>query len=258
MHLFIAGIFFALGAILASLVCVIAERIFTGQSWLAGRSRCNSCRRELAPLDLVPIFSLLLSRGRCRTCHARIPLMYSLYEFALGVVFAAAYLTIQRGLTSLETSLQLFVFLVAILVLFFIVVYDLRHTLVPWSSSIALVILALIFAWLRAPTMREFEVTLLIAAGIGLFFFLMHALSRGRWMGLGDAPVAFALSLLVGGAAIPGLLFSFWIGAAIGVLILALRRGGPTMGIEIPFVPFLALGYLLAFFTQWNPLMLTL
>jgi prepilin signal peptidase PulO-like enzyme (type II secretory pathway) len=26
------------------------------------------------------------------------------------------------------------------------------------------------------------------------------------------------------------------------------------MGIEVPFVPFLALGYLLAFFTQWNPL----
>ena len=40
-----------------------------------------------------------------------------------------------------------------------------------------------------------------------------------------------------------------------GVLILVLRRGGPRMGIEVPFVPFLAIGYLLAFFTQWNPLL---
>ena len=73
-------------------------------------------------------------------------------------------------------------------------------------------------------------------------------------MGLGDAPIALGLSLLVGfGAAFSGLIFSFWIGALCGILILVLRRGGPRMGIEVPFVPFLAAGYLLAYFTQWNP-----
>jgi prepilin signal peptidase PulO-like enzyme (type II secretory pathway) len=61
------------------------------------------------------------------------------------------------------------------------------------------------------------------------------------------------LSLLVGSQAFVGLVFSFWVGAVIGIGILVLRRGGPTMGIEVPFVPFLAVGYLLAFFTQWNP-----
>jgi prepilin signal peptidase PulO-like enzyme (type II secretory pathway) len=82
----------------------------------------------------------------------------------------------------------------------------------------------------------------------------MYALSRGRWMGLGDAPIAFSLSLLAGSHAIAGLLYSFWIGGAIGVFILVLAKRGHRMGIEVPFVPFLAAGYLLALFTQWNPL----
>jgi leader peptidase (prepilin peptidase)/N-methyltransferase len=239
--------FFIFGAVLASLLCVISERIYTGQSWLRGRSRCNSFRKQLTVLDLVPIFSLLLSRGRCRGCSARIPLAYSLLEAALGVLFAVSYIT-------LGLSIQLALFLCALVVLFFIVVYDLRHTLVPWESSLSLIALSMLFAWFRAPNVHSLEVTLIVAGCIGLFFFLLYALSSGRWMGLGDTPVAFALSLLVGSAAIPGLLFSFWIGAAIGILILVVRRGGPTMGIEVPFVPFLALGYMLAFFTQWNPL----
>ncbi len=240
-------IFFALGAILASFTTVIAERIYTGQSWLRGRSRCNSCRRVLNALDLIPVFSLLLSRGRCRTCHSRIPMLYTYLEASLGGLFVLSYL-------SLGLTLSLFVFLAALVVLFFTVVYDLRHTIVPWGSVGLLGFLSAAFAALRSTNPESFGMIALVAACIGLFFFLMHALSRGRWMCLGDAPVAFALSLLVGGAAIPGLLFSFWIGAAIGILVLVMRRGGPTMGIELPFVPFLALGYLLAFFTQWNPL----
>lgn len=240
-------IFFFLGAILASFTSVIAERIYTGQSWMRGRSRCNSCRRTLEILDLVPVFSLLVWGGRCRTCRSRIPLLYTIYEAALGSAFVFSYLTI--GL-----SVALFLFLASLVGLFFIVVYDMRHTIVPWGSVILLGIFSLLFAVFRMTSWESLNIVILVAGAIGLFFFLMHALSKGRWMGLGDAPVAFVLSLLVGGAAIPGLLFSFWIGAAIGIVILVMRRGGPTMGIELPFVPFLALGYLLAFFTQWNPL----
>jgi prepilin signal peptidase PulO-like enzyme (type II secretory pathway) len=77
-------------------------------------------------------------------------------------------------------------------------------------------------------------------------------------MGLGDAPVALALALLAGpGLALAGLLFSFWIGALVGIAILVSRPKGHRMGIEVPFVPFLAAGYLLAFFTRWNPLTIT-
>jgi prepilin signal peptidase PulO-like enzyme (type II secretory pathway) len=69
--------------------------------------------------------------------------------------------------------------------------------------------------------------------------------------------MALGLSLLVGPSVVlPGVLFSFWIGALYGIVVLVSTPRGHRMGIEVPFVPFLALGFLLAFFTGWNPLLL--
>lgn len=238
--------FFFLGAVIASFATVVAERLYTGEPWISGRSRCNSCGRYLTGLDLVPILSWVLSRGRCRTCGARIPASYAVLEAVAGVVFALAY-------HALGLSLLLIPFLLSLCVLAFIVVYDLRHTVVPPVSSTLLIILCGIYALMASPDLGSLGTTLLTAGCIGLGFFLMHALSKGRAMGLADAPVAFALSLLASPYALTGLLFSFWSGAVVGIAILLMRREGPKMGIEVPFVPFLAIGYVLAFFIAWNP-----
>jgi len=244
--------FFVLGSVIASFMAVIAERLHTGESWVHGRSRCNSCSRFLTALDLVPVFSWIFSRGRCRTCSAKVPGSYALGELTLGTVFALSYV-------KLGVSLPLMPLLLALSTLTFIVLYDLRHTVVPPVSSGLLIVFSLLYAAASSGGREQLGLALLIAGAIGLVFFILHAASRGRAMGLGDSPVALALALLVGASlAIPGLLFSFWIGAAIGIAILATTPKGHRMGIEVPFVPFLAAGYLLAFFTQWNPLLLSL
>lgn len=240
---FLAG----LGAVLGSFLGVVAERVNTGQSWQTGRSKCNSCARPLDGFDLVPILSYLTTGGRCRTCRSRVPATYLFVEASLALAFVLSYF-------ALGLSFELPVFLIALVLIAFIVLYDLRHTIVPTWASNVLMILALFYAYLTAPSLSLFGLALFVSGIIGLAFFLMYALSGGRAMGLGDAPVALSLSLLVGSYALGGLLLSFWIGALCGVLILVLRRGGPRMGIEVPFVPFLAIGYLAAFFIQWNPL----
>lgn len=243
--------FACLGAILASFVGVVAERINTGQSWMSGRSRCNSCARDLTGKDLIPVISYLWSRGRCFVCRAHIPLSYAVLELALALVFGLSYITL--GLT-----FALPVFILAILVLAFIVVYDMRHTIVPTTASTLLVAVSAVFAYMVSATATDFGLTLLIAGIIGSAFFFLFFFSNGRAMGLGDAPVALALSLLTGPYAFGGLLLSFWIGALYGIAVLVLRKGGPRMGIEVPFVPFLALGYLIAYFAAWNPALITL
>jgi leader peptidase (prepilin peptidase) / N-methyltransferase len=244
----IALSFGILGAIVGSFVGVVAERMNTGQSYLSGRSRCNSCARFLTPLDLVPVISWLLSKGKCRTCKARVPASYAVLELSLGVLFALSYLTLGLGI-------PLALFLLSIATLAFIVVYDLRHTIVPPSASTALVVLSLLYLLLSAPSVSALGASLMTAGIIGAGFLCLHVFSNGRAMGLGDTPVALGLSFLVAPYAFSGVLFSFWIGALYGVLVLVLRRGGPKMGIEVPFVPFLALGFLLAYFTGWNPLL---
>ena len=71
-------------------------------------------------------------------------------------------------------------------------------------------------------------------------------------MGLADAPLAFGLSVLTGSTAVSGFVFSFWVGAVIGIVLLLRRPRGSRMVVEVPFAPFLAIGFLLAYFTQWN------
>lgn len=95
--------------------------------------------------------------------------------------------------------------------------------------------------------------TIPVAVLVAFFLALIHFLSRGRAMGLADAPLAFGLALMSGTAALSGFIFSFWIGAVIGIIMLAQRPQGSRMGVEVPLAPFLAAGFLLAYFTQWNP-----
>lgn len=236
-----------LGAIFASFIGVLVERMHTGTSWVQDRSKCNSCSTTLGVLDLVPVASWLSTYGRCGHCGVRLPLMYVVSELMLATLFVAAYYTLGFGL-------PLLILLAALCVLLFVVLYDIRHTIVPTEATAVFLFLAAGYAYLTALDLKDLGLTLLFAGGIGIAFFLAYTLSRGRMMGLGDSPIALGLSLLVGfGAAFPGLVFSFWIGALYGIGVLVMRQGGPRMGIEVPFVPFLAAGYLLAFFTQWNP-----
>ncbi len=237
-----------LGAILASFVGVLVERVHTGASWAGDRSRCDACATTLTARDLIPVVSWLLTRGVCRTCGSHIPVRHVIVEAVTAIVFFTSY-------QLLGLSLPLLVLGAALLVLLFIVLYDLRHTIVPMVPAIVFIVLALIFRVLLMPDATLLGLTLLVAGLVGGVFLLFFILSWGRAMGLGDAPMALGLSLLVGPlAALPGVLFSFWIGALYGIIVLVSTPRGHRMGIEVPFVPFLALGYLLAYFTGWNPL----
>ncbi len=239
--------FFALGSILASFAGVIAERLGTGQSFMKGRSKCNACNRHLTTLDLVPILSYLFQWGRCRVCSARITYRYVLSELILGSVFALLYYT--YGISLVLGAVLIFTVLLSI-----VIVYDLRHTIVPFGLSLVLVALGVAIAYLEAGSLAELSTVFITSGSIALFFYLLHVLSRGRWMGLGDTPIALSLSLVTGSQAISGLLFSFWTGAVVGIVILVVTPPSRRMGIEVPFVPFLAFGYFLALITQWNPL----
>lgn len=239
--------FFILGSVLASFSGVIAERLGTGQSFMKGRSRCNACNRHLTTRDLIPILSYIFQLGRCRVCSARITSRYLASEVILGSVFFLLFSF--YGLTFVLIPVLVFTFLLSI-----VIVYDLRHTIVPFGLSLVLVALGMLIAYLETASIHEQGLVFITAGGIALFFYLLHVLSRGRWMGLGDTPIALALSLVVGPQAIAGLLFSFWTGAVVGIVILVLTPPSRRMGIEVPFVPFLAFGYFLALITQWNPL----
>jgi prepilin signal peptidase PulO-like enzyme (type II secretory pathway) len=239
--------FFVLGAITASFIGVVADRLSTGQSFLSGRSRCDACNTPLPFLSLIPLVSYGASFARAHCCGTRLSPAAPLFEATLGTLFLLSYLRI--GLT-----IALPWFLIALSLLGGLVLYDLRHQILPPKLLGAFFLVSALSGFLLSPSVSFWAREVFVAFCIGGMLALVYALSRGKAMGLADAPLAGALALLVGPAALSGFLFSFWIGAVIGIFLLAQRPHGSRMGVEVPFAPFLAAGFILAYVTQWNPL----
>lgn len=246
METLLIGTFFVLGAIVASFIGVVVARLNTGQSFLVGRSRCDACDMPLPPRALVPILSYAAARGRAGCCGARVSLVAPFTEAFLGGLFVLAYLT-------LGFTIALPFMCTALALLLALVLYDLAHQILPPPLLYGFVAASLLSGYLSSPSFGAFSHILLVAFLIALSLAAIHVFSRGRAMGFADAPLAFGLSMLVGTAAFPGFIFSFWIGAVIGIALLLRRPRGSRMGVEVPFAPFLAAGFLLAYFTQWNP-----
>jgi len=76
-----------LGLIMGSFLNCLAWRLVRGESVMRGRSHCDACGHVLGPLDLVPLLSWLLLKGRCRYCGERVSARCPLAELACGALY---------------------------------------------------------------------------------------------------------------------------------------------------------------------------
>ena len=258
---YIPTVIFIFGAIIGSFLNVVIYRMHTGKS-INGSSHCLSCGTGLRWYDLFPVVSYLTLRGRCRYCASYVPLRYAVVELLTAISFLWLFFFAQTLIWWV-----LFALLASLLIV--TLVYDLYHMIIPNELPALLTLLAVTmlvyrqypdFSWWTA---GESLLAGVIAAG---FFASLWLLSRGRWLGLGDAKLAFPLGLLVGLSGVFSLIvWSFWIGAVVSLLYMALlyvyrccsktavAGGGKylTMKSEIPFAPFLIASFVVTFFTQW-------
>ncbi|MBC7836829.1 prepilin peptidase [Acetobacteraceae bacterium] len=232
------------GAIIGSFLNALSFRFNTGRSIANGRSRCMHCNHTLGILDLVPVFSYLLLRGRCRYCGTKISLQYPVVEIVAAGISLITYVTH-------PDPLAFFFWLLVWMILLFIVIYDLRHTIIPWSFSIPLLFLALLWVFIfRDPmsgSIQSYYLWALLAGPLlALPLFLISLVSGGRWMGWGDSMLELSLGLLLGlSVGASALMCAFWSGALVGIFLLFLKKGFKIRS-EIPFAPFLAFGAFLA------------
>jgi leader peptidase (prepilin peptidase)/N-methyltransferase len=82
---------FLLGAAIGSFLNVVIDRLPSGNSLVSPSSHCPVCERYLIARDLIPIFSYLYLRGRCRYCKTGIPVKILLVELGTGILFALLY-----------------------------------------------------------------------------------------------------------------------------------------------------------------------
>lgn len=80
---------FLFGITIGSFLNVCILRLPKGESLVKRNSHCMTCGTEIKRYDLIPVFSWLILRGKCRACGAKISPRYMLIESLTGVVFLA-------------------------------------------------------------------------------------------------------------------------------------------------------------------------
>lgn len=236
---------FILGAIIGSFLNVLIYRSRTGMG-IGGRSMCMSCGKTLGWSELMPILSFIIQRGRCTACRSRISWQYPAVELATAVMFA---LIIYRWPpSSLGDLISAAISIVIASLLVVITAYDLRHKIIPDGFVLAFDLLALVTVfWDVSRGLHPPHIWTLLAGPIlALPFALLWLVSRGRWIGLGDAKLALGIGWLLGlNSGASAIILAFWIGAAVSLIWMFAIYHRYKRGIEIPFGPFLVLGTVL-------------
>jgi len=206
-----------LGLIIGSFLNVLILR--HGVRALGGRSACMSCGREIAWFDLIPVWSWIALRGRCRHCHTRISLQYPLVEGATALLFVAI------GVSPIALSLKMLALPVAALFVA-IAVYDLYYTIIPdaWAYTCAVLSLAaMVVALQGSGDPYTFAVAFFAGPLAASPLAALWLVSGGRWMGLGDAKLALSIGWLLGPfSGVGAVFFAFILGAVVSVPLLAL------------------------------------
>ena len=105
MYIYFAIVSFIIGALLGSFFNVCIYRIPNKKSVVNPPSHCYNCNTRLKPLDLVPILSWTLLRGKCRYCGQKISPRYALVELLTGTLFVLVYIVYGPNIITLYYSL---------------------------------------------------------------------------------------------------------------------------------------------------------
>ena len=245
-------LFFVFGIVIGSFLNVVIFRFNTSRTF-GGHSGCMACQKKLNWYELFPIFSYLALGGRCKGCKTKISIQYPMVELISGLFFVGLFLKFQNlfFLNTLSFSITYAYYATIFSLLLVIAVYDLKHKIIPDTLSLILGVLAFLglFFFNSFGFYPHFPVLIELLSGvfISLPFALMWLISKGTWMGLGDAKIAISLGWVLGiSMALSGIVIAFWVGALVGIFLMIFSKKY-GMKSEIPFAPFLVLSSIFAF-----------
>jgi len=240
-------ILFLMGLIFGSFVGALSWRIPKGISIAKGRSICPNCKHQIAWYDNIPVLSYIILGGRCRNCKKRISIRYPLIELTSGLgFFLIYYFFTLKGVTlqGVDSIFQLVLTLALFVILLAIFVIDWEHQIIPDSLVFSGFFVVMLYLAIFSP--QSIIPSLFSGFIAATFLLLIHLLTRGRGMGLGDVKFAILGGMAVGLRLLPVWLFlSFLTGAFAGCILIL--SGKAKMKTKIAFGPFLVIGLVLAY-----------
>lgn len=231
-------IFALLGMTIASFLNVCIDRLPANQSLVFPPSHCAACNRRLAIKDLIPVFSYLWLRGRCRYCGAAIPKRILWVEIGTATLFGLAC-------WQYNLSIELAVALFYICIFVVLMVIDWERGLILNKIVFPAIVAAIVISAAFSLFLPDIEIVPFIgraAAGGGIMlalFLLIVIVSRGG-MGWADVKLAALIGLVTGFPLVfVALLIGVILGGVVAVLLLVFKIKKRKEA--IPFGPFLAI-----------------
>lgn len=246
---------FILGTIIGSFLNVVIYRLNSGRKIVNDSSMCMSCGHKLRWYELIPVVSYFIQGCKCRKCRSKISAQYPIVEILTGLIFVAVSV---KFLPFLMFSFWLYVAYVSLYLILFsllivMFVYDLKHKIIPnklvfpfiflsfLTMVINLMLFGNIFSWVAI-------LDILAGVIVALPFALIWLFSKGRLMGLGDAKLMMGIGWMLGiSTGAFAIILAFWIGAVVGLILMAFAKRKIGFKTEVPFAPFLILGVFIAF-----------
>lgn len=199
-------IIFLYGIVIGSFLNVCIYRIPKKEDIVKVRSHCMNCGYKLEWYDLVPLFSYLFLKGRCRKCKTKLSVQYPLVEAANGIMYVVIVLINGANVESL-----LYCLLASALLTLSVI--DFRTYEIPIGINIFILALGLI----RVATDYSDWLNYLIGLFcVSTFLAVIYYASKGRGIGGGDVKLMAVCGLVLGWKLI---ILAFFIGCILGAVI---------------------------------------
>ena len=225
---------FLIGTIFASFLIATSYRLNKQMKWkdiFFSRSMCDSCEKTLSWYELIPVFSYMFLKGKCRKCRKDIPLIYTLSEILLGIAFVLIYISWGVNIW----------FYAVVCILFSLSYFDYISKTIPAFLTNILLAIGVIYFAFHYSTLQF--ITIGIGVGISVFLLVLNRI-KGSF-GFGDILIFFAFSFILPTQLfITFLLLTIYLSAiyAIGMVI----KNRKNLKTYIPLLPFITLAFLLA------------
>lgn len=238
--IFLYIVVFLYGIIIGSFLNVLIYRIPKKENIAVVRSHCMKCNYQLRWYDLVPLFSWLFLKGRCRKCGEKISIQYPIIEALNGILYLLVFYQFGLSIDSLLYCL-LFSALIALSVI------DFRTYEIPLGFNIFILILGLVRVATDYQNWADYVIGFF---AVSAFLYLINRISKQRAMGGGDVKLMATCGLLIGWKLI---LLAFALGCILGSVIHVIRMRVSGEGHGLALGPYLSMGIALAvlFGNQW-------
>ena len=232
-------IVFLLGITIGSFLNVLIYRIPRKLDFVKGRSFCPRCENQLKALDLMPVLSFLLLKGKCRYCGEKISVRYPLVELlgGLGAIASAAVF----GLTIKATL----VFLV-IAILIVITFIDIDFQEIPDGCNLAIFIIGVIMFFVDSDISMWSMIMGFFIVSVPMLLITM--VIDGAFGG-GDIKLCAACGVLLGA---PGVILGSFVGIILGGIfgVYLLLSKKKELKEHFAFGPFLSIGMIVSMFFE--------